>query len=121
MVADGHTVMVYDRRLQTFNRYPLGATPLGLFLQRHVRLDQKVMVTRVDRTPGGFSITARDGGRQARGEITLSFSEAPLALRSWSIVDAQGARTAVKVVDLQPASGLDPGLFQLRNPLRPAG
>ncbi len=118
VVADGSTVMVYDRRLKAFNRYPLGSTPLGLFLQKHVRLD-KIDITSVDRSAGGFSITAKGGGRGMHGQITLSFSDDPIALRQWSIVDAQGARTTLRIDDLQPAHGLDPALFQLRNPLRP--
>ncbi len=120
VVADGHTVVVYDRRLKTFDRYPLGSTPLGLFLQKHVRLDKKVMVTQVDRVPGGFSIVARDGRHQAQGQITLTFSEGPMALKRWSILDAQGRRTTVDITDLEPTSGLDPGLFVLNNPNRGA-
>ena len=118
VVADGFTVMVLDRRLQTFNRYPLGSTPLGLFLQKHVRLD-KIDITSVERVEGGFSITARGGGHGVRGQITLSFSDNPIALRQWSIIDAQGGRTTVRINDLQAAQGLDPALFQLRNPSRP--
>ena len=118
VVADGYTVMVYDRRLKTFTRYPLGSTPLALFLQKHVRLD-KVDVTSVERSAGGFSITAKGGGRGMRGQITLSFSDQPVALRQWSIVDAQGGRTTVRFDGLAPAHGLDPALFQLRNPARP--
>ncbi len=116
VVADGYTVMVYDRRLKTFNRYPLGSTPLALFLQKHVRLD-KIDITGVERFEGGFAITARGGARGLHGQITLSFSDNPIALRQWSIVDAQGARTTVRINDLAPAHGLDPALFQLRNPL----
>ena len=75
VVSDGHKVVVYDGRLKTFNRYPLGSTPLALFLQRHVRLDQKVVVDRVDRLPGGFQIVAHDGRHESQGHITLAFSE----------------------------------------------
>jgi len=118
VVADGYTVMVYDRRLKTFNRYPLGSTPLGLFLQKHVRLD-KVDITGVDRFEGGFAITAEGGARGLHGQITLTFADNPVVLRQWSIVDAQGGRTTVRIEDLQPTHGLDPALFQLRNPLPP--
>ncbi len=118
VIADGHTVMVYDRRLKTRNRYPLGSTPLALFLQKHVRLD-KIDITKVDRLEGGFSITARGGSNGVRGQITLSFSDNPIALRQWSIVDAQGGRTTVRINDLQPAHGLDPALFVQRDPTNP--
>ena len=119
VVSDGHTVAVYDRRLKTFNRYPLGATPLGLFLQRHVRLDQKVTVNNVERFAGGFSLTARDANHKGQGQITLVFSEGPLSLREWSIVDAQGAHTTVRLNGLEATSGLDPALFVQPNPNRP--
>ena len=119
MVSDGHTVVVYDGRLKTFNRYPLGSTPLALFLQRHVRLDQKVVVDRVDHIPAGFSIVAHDGGHQSQGHIVLSFQDNPMALKEWAIVDARGARTSVSLTDLHPTSGLDPALFQLESPVGP--
>ena len=114
VVADGHTVMVYDRRLKTTDRYPLGATPLGLFLQKHVRLNQKVSVTRVDRFAGGYSLTARDGKHETQGQVTLTFTQAPMSLTEWSILDAQGGRTTVRLSNLEPTAGLDPGLFTLR-------
>jgi outer membrane lipoprotein-sorting protein len=113
---------VQDNRLKTFNRYPLGATPLALFLKRHVRLDQKVTVTRVERRSDGFSITARDGAHQAQGQITLVFDDSPLALTSWTIVDAQGGHTTVQLGPLKPTPGLGANLFVLKNPARvPAG
>ena len=119
VVSDGHTVMVFDGRLKTFNRYPLGATPLALFLQRHVRLDQKVVVDRVDHLADSFSIIAHDGRHESQGHIALTFSESPIELKAWSILDARGGRTEVRLSDLQPTSGLDPALFQLQNPYRP--
>ncbi len=116
VVSNGNTVIVYDRRLKTFDRYPLASTPLALFLQKHVRLDQKVVVTRVDRLPGGFAITAHDGKHKAQGQITLTFADSPMLLREWSIVDAQGGRTSVRLNGLEPAAGLDPQLFVLNEP-----
>jgi outer membrane lipoprotein-sorting protein len=116
VVSDGHGVYVLDRRLKTYDRYPLGATPLSLFLQKHVRLDQKVVVTKVERFPGGFSLTARDGKKQAQGQIQLTFQDSPIALKQWSIRDVQGARTTVRIIDLEPAPGLDPSLFTPHRP-----
>jgi len=119
VVADGRSVAVLDRRLKTFNRYALGNTPLALFLQRPVRLGGKVEVTGVDRFPGGFSLTAKSGVKGLHGQITLTFADNPVAIRQWSLVDAQGARTTVRITALEPASGLDPGLFELHDPSNP--
>jgi outer membrane lipoprotein-sorting protein len=116
VISDGGRVIVQDKRLDTFNAYPLGATPLSLFLAKTIRLDQGVQVTRVARAADGFSITARDGRRATAGQITLSFSDPPMALLGWSVVDAQGRTTQVRISGLQRTSGLDPALFVLKNP-----
>ena len=119
VVADGRTVHIWDRRLKTYSSYALGSTPLALFLQRPVRLGGKVVVTGVQRFPGGFALTAKSGVKGLKGQITLSFSDEPVAIRQWSLVDAQGARTTVRIADMAPAHGLDPGLFVLHDPSNP--
>jgi outer membrane lipoprotein-sorting protein len=121
VVSDGYNVSVYDARLKTFDRYPLGATPLSLFLSKQIRLDQGVVITGVRRVPGGFSITAKDGRRQAEGQITLTFNENPMQLREWVLTDAQGGSTRVAISDLQPVGSLDPKLFVLRDPRPQSG
>jgi len=115
VVADGRTVTVLNRRLHTLDHYPLGSTPLALFLQKHVRLD-KLDVTSVQRYPGAFAITGKGGGRGMHGQITLTFFDNPVRLEQWSILDAQGARTTVRLSDFQPTHGLDPELFTLGGP-----
>lgn len=118
IVSNGSMVSVYDARLKTFDNYPLGSTPLALFLARDIKLDKGVQITAVTRFPNGFAITAKDGRKQARGWITLTFADDPLRLTEWTVTDAQGARTRVQVSGLQAVGGLDPGLFELNNPLR---
>ena len=68
----------------------------------------------MDETPGGFSIAAKSG--QAAGRLTLLFRSAPLALRGWNLVDAQGRQTQVRLGPLSPAEHLAPGLFYIRDP-----
>lgn len=116
VVSDGGVVSVQDKRLKTFDQYPLGATPLSLFLARTIRLDKGVAITRVQRLANGFSITARDGGKKTAGEITLSFTDNPLQLAGWTVTDAQGRPTQVQLRGLQRTSGLAGSLFTLKDP-----
>lgn len=95
ITSDGKTVTLTDGRLKTQQRFPLRATPLAVFLADHVRLDRGVQVTRVDRAAGAFSITARDNHALTQGEITLYFTESPLRLTGWVIIDAQARMTRV--------------------------
>lgn len=116
VVSDGGVVSVQDKRLKTFDQYPLAATPLSLFLAKTIRLDRGVTVTRVSRMADGFSITARDGKKETAGQITLTFTDSPLALAGWTVTDAQQRPTRVQLLGLQRTSGLDRSLFVLKDP-----
>lgn len=120
VVSDGGKVSVQNSKLKTFEAYPLGATPLSLFLARQIRLDRGVVVSRVTRHADGFSITARDGKKQAEGAITLTFADSPMRLLGWTVTDPQGGATRVRLSNLQRASGLANSLFVLNDP-RPKG
>lgn len=115
VVSDGSRVMVNDKRLKTFNAYALNMTPLSLFLAREIRLDRGVAVSEVRRYADGFSITARDKGKETAGQITLVFRDGPMSLREWTVIDGQGQRTRVALDELRAAS-LDPSLFVLKDP-----
>ncbi len=116
VVSDGHFVGVSDTRLKTFGEYPLDRTPLALLLAREVRLDRGAVVTAVDETPDGFSITAHDRRGQAEGRLTLLFRSEPLALRGWNLTDAQGRLTQVRLGALTPDAHPAAGLFYIRDP-----
>ena len=120
IVSDGRNVSVYDRRLKTFDKAPIGATPLGIFLARRISLEEDVKVTRLTRSAGGFAITVMDARGQADGRLILEFNAEPISLAGWTVVDGQGVQTRVRVSGLTPTTGLDPALFVLNDP-RPKG
>ena len=116
VVSDGGVVSVQDKRLKTFDQYPLAATPLSLFLARTIRLDRGVTITQVARMADGFALTARDGKKQTAGSLILNFTDQPLALAGWTVSDAQGRPTRVQLIDLERTSGLRRDLFVLKDP-----
>lgn len=110
LVSDGRFVSEADTRLKTVNRYPLGQTPLALFLAQDVRLDKGVVITRVSRLDGGFSLTMSDGRKQTRGSLTMNFTDSPVSLMGWVVTTVQGS-TRVRLTSLERTSGLDAKLF----------
>ena len=116
VVSDGYNVSIADRRLKTFERYPLGTTPLALLLAKDIRLDHGVVIDRVTRSADGFAITARDGRKEAEGRIVLNFTSSPMGLKSWSVTDAQGQTTRIDLEQFSATTGLDPALFVLADP-----
>jgi outer membrane lipoprotein-sorting protein len=120
VVSDGRSVSVWDSRLRTFDRTPLGATPLAILLARQVRLDQDVEVFRVGRYDDGFYLSARNAHGQTRteGYITLVFGDNPMQLRGWTLVDGQGQATRVKIISLTKGP-IRPEMFVLDDPRSP--
>lgn len=116
MASNGSVVAILNSRLKTYEAYPLGATPLSLFLARQIRLDRGVRVSRVIRVSDGFSIVASDIHKKTEGSLTLSFSQAPIALQGWTITDAQGQSTRVQLDNFAAAGPFPSSLFSLKDP-----
>lgn len=117
VVADGKKVSVYDGRLKTFDSYPLNATPLGIFLARRIRLDRQVVISAFSRRADGFSITLKDARGGSNDSLIMDFTEAPMTLVGWTVVDG-GSRTEVRLTGLAAVPSLDQALFTLADPRR---
>jgi outer membrane lipoprotein-sorting protein len=118
VVSDGAAVTVADNRLKTFTRYPLGMTPLALFLAKTIRIDRGVDITGVETHGPTFTITAREGAKKSAGQLELTFTDDPVRLVSWAATDARGATTRVRLIGLARTSGLDKALFVPKDPRR---
>jgi outer membrane lipoprotein-sorting protein len=116
IASDGHRVAVLDRRLKTIQAVPLGFTPLGLFLAKDIRLDRGVTVVKVMRSPGDFTVVARDARKKTQGQIALDFTESPIALTGWTITDAGGGATRVRLADFAPSAPREASFFVLHDP-----
>lgn len=119
VVADGSTVSVQDSRLKTFEKFPLGSTPLAIFLAKTIRFDKTVTVGAVQRTAEGFTIAARDSRRRIPGAIALSFADNPMRLTGWTVTDAQNRATRVTLSNLAAVRS-DPALYVLKDTRRGA-
>lgn len=119
MASDGALVAILNTRLKTYEAYPLGMTPLSLFLAKEIRMDKGVAVSRVIRLVDGFTLVATDARKKNSGQIAINFSDTPLALQGWTITDAQGQSTRIRLTDFAPTGPLDAGLFKLKDPRPP--
>ena len=118
IVSDGVTLVQNDRQLETFDRVPLSATPLNYFLKENINLANDTEVVGLQKLPGQWIVTARDGSGQQEGAITLVFNSETLALQTWVITDDFGGATRVQLSNLQYNGQIDPRQFILREPSR---
>ncbi|MEM9783584.1 MAG: outer membrane lipoprotein carrier protein LolA [Pseudomonadota bacterium] len=116
VVADGTWVAVIDRRAETLDRYPLSETPLDLLLRDRVDLRREGAVTKVERNEERIRVTAIDPDAPDQGSITMVFTDSPLELRQWVVVDAQGLTTTVALSDMRSNVRIDPRKFVIEDP-----
>ncbi len=111
LVADGSTVIFHDPKLDQTTRIPLDRTPLGLLLAPNIALDGNVTVTGFAHENGTVQVTLERTASPGDGSLTLVFSETPFALRSWSVIDAEGRDTRVDLYDVVLGGAFPASLF----------
>jgi outer membrane lipoprotein-sorting protein len=117
LLVAGHGLLVFhDRDLGQTSNIPLSRTPLGILLADQVSLSGDVTVTGMQELPGQIQVTLVRTRSPGEGSLTLVFTDTPLTLRQWVIVDAQRQPTRVTLSDIQYGVKLDPSLFNFVDP-----
>lgn len=112
MIANGLSLLYYDKELKEATYLPLWETPLWFLIREQVRLDENVEIVNVDSALGTLRMTLRDAETPDSGAVTLIFSDDPLSLKKWEVTDPQGIETQVSLVNPQFGVEIDPDLFK---------
>jgi outer membrane lipoprotein-sorting protein len=118
IVADGSTLAVQNKKLQTLDRYPLIGSPLALLLSESIDLTVYGHINGVRRQPGYLQISASAASGGRRGDIVITFSDPGLELRQWEITDSSGYKTTVVLNAMQTDLALAPDLFVIHSAQR---
>lgn len=125
MIANGLSFLYYDRELEQASFLPLWETPLWFLIRDEVKLSDDLEVLGVEQMAATLRVTLRDRDAPDAGTVTLVFSDRPLTLQKWELVDSQGIVTQVSLVD--PRFGVeiddeafDYGDLQIQGGQRPA-
>jgi outer membrane lipoprotein-sorting protein len=70
----------------------------------------------MQRLPGQIQVSLIRTGRAADGTLNLVFSDDPLALKQWSVVDAQRQETRVTLYNALLGGSYDAKLFDFVDP-----
>lgn len=115
LLADMFYVYYVDKELVEMSKVGLKSTPAWLLLRDPITFDD-LIVTRFDRGPNILRITVVEKAEPDKGSLTMLFSDRPLTLRQWSIVDQQRKTTTVSLYDERLGVALDPKLFVYQDP-----
>jgi outer membrane lipoprotein-sorting protein len=112
LIAAHGELIFHDSSLAQTSNIPLGRTPLGILLADHVELSGAVTVTAIQHLPGQIQLTLVRTASPGDGSLTLIFTDPPLALRQWTVVDAQQRQTHVTLFNIETGGSFDSQLFE---------
>jgi outer membrane lipoprotein-sorting protein len=113
IVADGTSVSVRDRKLNTQDIWPLGQTPLRFLLSDDIDLQKDTNVTNVLVEQDLITVTILDKTKFNSGTLTLIFDSDDFALKQWTVTDQQGYDTSVAVYNVVSNGPTNPDLFKI--------
>ena len=115
LLADMFYVYYVDKELVQMSKVGLKSTPAWLLLRDPITFTD-LIVTRFERGANTIRLTVVEKAEPDNGSLTMVFSDKPLALQQWSIVDQQRKNTTVSLYDERFGMALDPKLFVYQDP-----
>jgi outer membrane lipoprotein-sorting protein len=112
VIADGKSVVIGNRKLKTWDIYPLSKTPLNLLLGEKIDLSTR-MVRNVKEEADLTTIVLGDRSVFGDSTITMMFDPKTYDLRQWTITDAQGKDTSVMIFNVKTGVPLDDKVFSI--------
>jgi outer membrane lipoprotein-sorting protein len=122
VVGDGKALTMIDYAVKQVSRWPIGDSPLSVLLDPNADLARFAKpVPSTD--PNVVVIQARDPKHPEYGVISLGFTRragapAGLMLEGWSVIDAQGNRSTVRLANQQFNVPISDKAFRWDDPRR---
>lgn len=112
VIADGKSVVVNNKKLDTWDIYPLNKTPLALLLSDKIDLSGD-KVKSVKEEADLTTIVMTDKKVFGNAKITMMFDPASFELRQWTITDAQGLDTTVMIFNTKEGVSFEQNMFEI--------
>ena len=120
VVADGSSVVVRDRNLDTQQLWPLSETPLRYLLADHIDLIRDTDVVSVSADDKFITVVVQEKQVMVgTTRLMIMFDAKNSTLKQWTVTDPQGLDTTVAVYNLDSTKKPNPDLFVInyqRNP-----
>ncbi len=117
IVAARGVLTYYDKELEQVNKIDLDSTPAGILVNKTISFTSSAFtVTRFERKADAARVTLVRREDPMEGSLTLVFSDRPLTLRKWIVIDAQGVEITVSLLKTRFGLPLNPELFTFEPP-----
>ena len=110
--ADGRTVGINNKKLKTWDYFPLRKTPLRLLLADKIDVNDKAIQS-VKLEEDLTTVVLADKSLFGKSKITLMFDPNSYDLRQWTITDNQGKDTSVMIFNIKKNVKFKKRLFKI--------
>ena len=121
ILSTGRMLIVYSGKTDQVTHLPMSVSPAAFLLGKTVDLSRDVSVTRVRRGANTYVLTVvpRSGARA--GQLRLTFSRKPFAIKEWTVLDAKRKATRIVLLDPMIDAPIDPVKFMFQKPPAQSG
>lgn len=95
LVIDDKKIKHYDRELKEQTEFPKKASPFSMFLNKKISLAKNVTEVSVDHAH--IYIKLKSSNKGEKSLLLLVFSEAPIRLHQWSVINPDGSETSITI------------------------
>ncbi len=114
IIADGEILAIFDRKSSRGpQRYPQSQTPLSLLTRQNIDVTRSKFVRLIETKGGKIHVTMFDPEEPDNGTMRMIFSQNPMELVQWVIIDGAGLESVVKLGPLTKNTALDRKLFSV--------
>lgn len=111
IISDGTSVAINNTKLDSWDLYNLSQTPMKMLLADNIDLS-KGQLGGVTTSGNVITVILRDS-HLGNGYLSLNFNARDYELKQWTLVDAQGLPTTVKILDAQKNVEFEKDMFAI--------
>lgn len=112
VIADGESVVINNRKLDTWDLYPLSKTPLKLLLSDRIDLGGGRLL-KAKQEPDMITLVLGDKSVFGNSKITMMFDPKSYELKQWTITDAQNQDTTVMIFNTRQGVRFTDDMFKI--------
>jgi outer membrane lipoprotein-sorting protein len=116
LVSDGTFLYFWDDEIKNVTQTLLKGSMVDLIVRKDPSLRDGVTVTRIRYDDNTAAVSIKSDSDPDQGELTLYFNRVPSGLLGWQVIDAQGARTEVRLTQVETDKPIDRDLFYFYRP-----
>ena len=100
ITSNGFWLTVQDKKLKQTNNYPLNQTPINLFLNKKLNFNEDEFNIKFEKRSGIITLIFSDNQKLNSSMFKLIFTNTPLRLKKWVIIDEFSNETSVLLQNL---------------------